>query len=142
MPGGVFEGFGKLLSAGNTYFPQHQQFVDRLRGLQLEDAKAQLATCVRGMPDARFNGLKLALTFVARKDPATGILMQVLLRSLDALRESPAAAPAPGPPPLPVPLLEKSSAPSFDDDLTMRPPPQWPAPLTSLVWPALSVVRS
>jgi hypothetical protein len=31
----MFEGLGKLLSAGNTCLQQHQQFIDRLRGLQI-----------------------------------------------------------------------------------------------------------
>jgi hypothetical protein len=118
MAGGVFEGLGKLLSAGNAYLQQHQQFIDRLRGLQLDDAKAQLTAHVRGMPDARFNGLKLALAFVARtsQDATTSRLLQGLLRSLDAVREGGAAdLPAAIAPPLP----DTSRAPSFDDDLTM-----------------------
>ena len=122
MAGGVFDGLGKLLSAGNAYLQQHQQFLDRLRGLQLEDAKAQLAGYVRGMPDARFNGLKLALTFVARKsqDPGTTALLQTLLRSLDALREGRATpASAVSTPRLNAALSDTSPVPSFDDDLTM-----------------------
>jgi hypothetical protein len=122
MAGGVFEGLGKLLSAGNAYLQQHQHFIDRLRGLQLDDARAQLTAYVRGMPDARFNGLKLALTFVARtsQDVATSRLLQGLLRSLDAVRAGRAAEEPPEPPALgPPPLVDVARAPSFDDDLTM-----------------------
>jgi nucleoside 2-deoxyribosyltransferase len=87
MPEGLFQNLGKLWNAGATYV-QHQQFIERLRGMRLEDAKAQLVAYVRDMPAAGFNGLKAALTLVsqASKDPKTTLLVKGLLESLDEVR--------------------------------------------------------
>lgn len=87
MAGGFIQGLSKLFDAGATYL-QHQQFFERLRGMTLEDAKAQLATYVRDMPDAGFHGVTIALTLFERnaKDVATQRLLHALHESLDGAR--------------------------------------------------------
>ena len=119
MAGGLFQGLVKLLDAGSTYL-QHQQFVDRLRNMQLEEAKGQLATYVRGMSDAGFNGLKLALALFAKnsKEPGTSKLLSGLLESLDAARQNPAQG-VPSETTTPVPLTDTAPVQGFDDDLKL-----------------------
>jgi hypothetical protein len=108
-----------LLDAGATYL-QHQQFVERLRGMQLEDARTLLATYVGGMPDVGFNGLKLALTLLARNsnDPATRTLLNGLLDSLDAVREGEKPE-SPGETLPASRLVDTPPTRSFDDDLSL-----------------------
>jgi hypothetical protein len=118
MAGGLFHGLSKLLDAGASYL-QHQQFVERLRGMQLEDAKIQLATYVSGMSDVGYNGLKLALTLLARNsnEPGTSKLLNGLLDSLDAAREG-SASKSTDETTLAARLVDTPPARSFDDDLT------------------------
>jgi len=92
---GVFEGIVKLLGRGGAQL-QHQQFIARLRGLQLEEAQVQLASYVRGMPEFGFDGLKLALSLLAlnAKTHQAAKLWQGLAQSLDTVRSgTPQAAP-------------------------------------------------
>ena len=119
MAGGLFQGLSKLLDAGATYL-QHQQFAERLRGMQLEEAKGQLATYIGGMSDAGFNGLKLALALLAKntKEPGTSKLLNGLLESLDAARQNLAQG-IPSETATPVPLVDTAPARSFDDDLAL-----------------------
>jgi hypothetical protein len=119
MAGGLFQGLSKLLDAGASYL-QHQQFVERLRGMQLEDAKTQLATYVSGMPDVGYNGLRLALTLLARNsnDPGTKKLLNGLLESLDAAREGAMPESTSETPPASR-LVDSLPSRSFDDDLSL-----------------------
>ena len=119
MAGGLFQGLSKLLDAGATYL-QHQQFAERLRGMQLEEAKGQLATYIGGMSDAGFSGLKLALALLAKntKEPGTSKLLNGLLESLDAARQNLAQG-IPSETATPVPLVDTAPARSFDDDLAL-----------------------
>jgi hypothetical protein len=117
MTGGFFGGLRKIIDSGAEYL-QHQQFLERLRGMQFEDAKHQLTTYVRGMPDATFNGLKVALGFLGRssRDPIRRAMFEALLRSLDNTRTPPGvslnavAAAAP---------LGVTQPQSFAEDLTL-----------------------
>lgn len=120
MAGGLFQGLSKLLDAGATAL-QHKQFVERLRGMKLEDAKAQLTAYVRGMPDAGFNGLKLALALLARntKDLGTSTLLKGLLESLDAARGAQTSAASAATATAVQHLVNSRPAQSFEDDLAM-----------------------
>lgn len=119
MSGGLFKSFSKVLDVGATYL-QHHQLVERLRGMQLEEAKTQLATYIRGMSSVGFNGVKLALTLFAKnsKDANTGKLLNGLLEALDSARKD-AEPSATSKTATASPLFDTPPMRSFEDDLTL-----------------------